>query len=126
VAKLAVLRHEEGVRLNSDCLVALYSRLGEAGAELFMVQALEELSVRLRDIQRLADADNPEELIRNASRVALAADQIGMSSLARVARDVAQAGGAGDMPGRAATIARMMRIADRSLTAVWDMQDVIM
>ena len=26
----------------------------------------------------------------------------------------------------AATIARMMRIADRSLTAVWDMQDVIM
>lgn len=126
MAKLAVLRHEEGVRLNSDYLVALYSRLGEAGAELFMVQALEELSVRLRDMQRFTDADDPEELMRNARRVALAADQIGMSSLARVARDVAQAVGAGDVPGQAATIARMMRIADRSLTAVWDMQDVIL
>jgi hypothetical protein len=53
------------------------------------------------------------------------ADKIGMVTLARVAQDVGLCAGRSDAAALAATLARLTRIGDRSLSAVWDLQDVI-
>jgi hypothetical protein len=124
VAKLAVLHHEEGVRVNPDCLVALYAELGEAGAERVVARAMEEMNARLSEMQRFADDGDLVGLMRSARVVVKMADQIGLTSLAMVALDVITATRAGDHAGQAATLARLLRIGDRSLNAVWDLRDM--
>ncbi len=124
MAKLAVLHHDEGVRLDPDCLVALYSELGEAGAEQVVCKAMEELAARLTEMQRFADEGRIPALVRSARLLIKVAEQIGMLSFARVAADVLAAAAAGDTAGQAATLARLVRIGDRSLTAVWDLRDM--
>lgn len=121
---LAVLRHEEGVRLDPDPLVALYSELGENGAERVICRAMEELTSRLSEMMRHADEGQIEPLIRSARLLGKVADQIGMATLARVATDVVRTTEAGDLTSQAATLARLARIGDRSLTAVWDLRDM--
>jgi hypothetical protein len=51
------------------------------------------------------------------------ADQVGMAMLARVAGDVTGCIDAGDGTALAATFARLLRIADRSLCEIWDMAE---
>ena len=122
--ELAVLHHEEGVRLDPDCLWALISELGETGAEEVICKAMEELSVRLADIRRQAEHGQTLALIRSARLSRKIAEQIGMASLARVAGDVAATAAAGDHIGLAATLARLDRIGDRSLHAIWEINDM--
>ena len=124
VSLLAVLRHEEGVRLNPDPLVALYSELGESGAERVICRAMEELAARLSDMMRHADEGGSDALVRSARLLGKVADQIGMATLAQVAMDVVRTTEAGDLTSQAATLARLVRIGDRSLTAVWDLHDM--
>ncbi len=124
MAKLAVLRHEEGVRLNPECLVALYAELGEAGAEQVMCRTMDEMNARLMEVQRFADEGDGPALRRSARLLAKVASQIGMTTFATVAADVVSASEASDHAGLAATVARLLRIGDRSLTAVWDLRDM--
>lgn len=124
MAKLAVLHHEEGVRVNPDCLVALYAELGEAGAERVVARAMEEMNARLSEMQRFADDGDLVGLMRSARIVVKMADQIGLTSFTMVALDVIAAAHAGDHAGQAATLARLLRIGDRSLNAVWDLRDM--
>ncbi len=124
MAKLAVLHHEEGIRLNPECLVGLYAELGEAGAEQVVARAMDELTARLREIQRHADQGDAAALARAGRLLIKVAEQIGMTSFARVAGDVIATSAAGDVAALSATLARLTRIADRSLTAVWDLRDM--
>jgi len=124
MADLAVLRHEEGVRIDSDRLMALYDDLGAAGAEGVVSRAMEELTRRMSEMQ---DQFRSQELVtfsRNARSLGRVAGQVGMTSLARVAQDVADCVARGEAVALAATWARLARIGDRSLVAVWDMQDM--
>ncbi|MCW3780689.1 hypothetical protein [Defluviimonas salinarum] len=124
MAKLAVLHHEEGVRVDPDCLVALYAELGEAGAERVLSRAMEELNARLTEMQRFVDEGRTAQLTRSARLLVKVAEQIGMPSFARVADDVVRATEAGDHAAQAATLARLIRIGDRSLNAVCDLRDL--
>ena len=63
-------------------------------------------------------------LIRRGRALARAATGLGMGRLAQVAQDVVAAALAGDAAARAATLARLERVGDRSLHAIWDLQDV--
>ncbi|MDP3339479.1 hypothetical protein [Frigidibacter sp.] len=122
-AVLAWLVHEEGVRLDGDRLVALYAELGEAGAEAVICRAMEDLATALTDLQRLAVARDLAPMPGRARALAQIAGDVGMDSLCRVALDAAECAGRGDVPALAAVLARLVRIGDRSLTAVWDLQD---
>lgn len=124
MAEIAVLRHEEGVRLDPDSLLALYAELGEAGAEAVVCRAMEDLAARLAEMRRLAMANDLQGLSRNAALLSRVAAQVGMTTLSRVGRDVQASAAAGDALGLAATLARLLRIGDRSLTAVWDLRDM--
>jgi len=118
------LRHDENVRLDPDRLVALYAELGEAGAERLIGAAMEELAVRIALVQKAAQAGQVDRLGPAVEKLHELAEQVGMQALARVGQDVLNCAQAGDGAGVAATVARLVRIGDRSLTAVWDLQDM--
>lgn len=124
MADMAALRHEEGVRLDPDRLMALYEDLGEAGAENVVTRAMEELAFRMSNMQEEFRTNDMETFARNARSLARVAGQVGMITLARVSRDVADCAAKGDAVAVAATWARLGRISDRSLVAAWDMQDM--
>ncbi|MBK5947173.1 hypothetical protein CCR83_12165 [Rhodobacter veldkampii DSM 11550] len=124
MADISDLRHEEGVRLDADRLVALYAKLGEAEAERVICAAMEALAVQLSVVQRAAAEGAQDTLVQGLLKLAGLAAQVGMTSLARVAGDVVGCAMTGDGPAQAATLARLVRIGDRSLTEVWDLQDV--
>ncbi|WP_318338533.1 hypothetical protein [Defluviimonas sp. D31] len=110
--------------MDPDCLVALYAELGEVGAERVLGRAMEELNARLTEMQRFVDEGRTAQLTRSARLLIKVAEQIGMPSFARVADDVVRATEAGDNAAQAATLARLIRIGDRSLNAVCDLRDL--
>lgn len=121
---VSVLKVEEEIRLDPDRLGALYYQLGDRGAEDVVCRAMEELAVRLGDLDARFRAADWTEVARLSRGLIAIAEQIGMVGLARVAQDVCNSAKIGDMPAVSATLARLGRIADRSLTEVWDAQDL--
>lgn len=114
----------EQVCVDQERLGALYSQLGESGAEDVVCRALEELALRMSHCDRLYRQQSWPELRKNTRSLIAIADQIGMQKLSQVAGDVTRCIDAGDPNGLAATLSRLLRIGERSLTAIWDMQDI--
>ncbi|MCV6586720.1 MAG: hypothetical protein OIF47_14405 [Marinibacterium sp.] len=102
----------------------LYRQLGESAAEDVICRAIEELAVRLSQCQEMYVSADFGPLRKNARTLIAIAEQVGMAALARVARDVTLTIDAGDRVALAATLSRLIRIGERSLTAVWDLQDL--
>lgn len=124
VEQVVLLMQDERVRLDQDRLGELYAQLGEPGAEDVVCRAMEELAARLAHAARMYQQEELADLRKSARSMAAIADQIGMQLLARVARDVTACIDAGDGNGLAATLARLLRIGEGSLTAVWDLRDL--
>lgn len=124
VANLLNVIQTENVRLNPDKLGELYAQLGEAGTEDVICRAIEELAVRLTHCERLWRQNNVPDLRKNARSLIAIADQIGMSAMSSIARDVTVAIDNEDPPAVAAILFRLLRVGERSLTAVWDQHDL--
>ena len=114
----------ESVQVNPERLGHLYAQLGEAGAEDVVCRAMEELALRMSHCDRLFRERDLGELRKNARSLIAIADQIGMHTFSRVAGDVTQCIDGGDRTALAATLSRLLRIGERSLCAIWDMQDM--
>ena len=118
------IRLKETVRVDQDRLGALYAEMGESGAEDVVCRAMEELALRLSHCSRLHAAGNTGDLRKCTRSLIAIADQIGMHLLARVAGDVIGCIDAADANAMNATFARLLRIGEQSLTAIWDLQDI--
>ncbi len=118
------IRLKETVHVDHDRLAALYAELGENAAEDVVCRAMEELALRLSHCSRLHSAEDWSGLRKCARSLIAIADQIGMLVLSRVANDVIETLDARDMPAVSATLARLLRIGEQSLTAIWDLQDI--
>lgn len=119
-----MLKQEEAVRLDAGQLEKLYEELGEAGAEDVVCRALEELAVRLAQTERAWRAAQLGTMRKSARSLVAIAEQIGMNTLARVAGDVTVCADSGDHIALAATVTRLVRIGERSLSEIWDLQDL--
>ena len=119
-----LLKQTEHVRLDQDRLGELYVQLGESGAEDVVCRAMEELAIRLAHTERLYRQNHTDDMRKSVRSMIAIADQIGMKSLASVARDVTHCIDCGDKTALAAVLARLLRIGEGSLTAVWALQDV--
>ena len=126
MAVVTVLRQEENVRLDPDRLTELYVKLGESGAEEVVCRAMEELAVQLTEIQAVNENGVPGNMQVNARNIAELASDVGLLSLARVAFDVDYCLHFDDQGAISATLARLSRVGDRSLMAVWDLRDLSM
>jgi hypothetical protein len=124
MAHLTRLRPDEPVRLERARLAALYASAGEAQAEEIICRAMEELAQRLSALERAYAQGETAALARGARSLGAIAEQMGMTGLARVARDVALCAERRDGPALGAVLSRLVRISDRSLTAVWDTADL--
>lgn len=118
-----MLCQSESVRLDPERLELLYRQLGEAAAEDVVCRAAEELGHRLSHCERHWRDRRWHELRKSARSLVAIADQIGMPKLSRVAADVTAALDREDPVAVAATLARMLRVGERSLMAVWDLPD---
>ncbi|MEO9896891.1 MAG: hypothetical protein ABJQ34_01820 [Paracoccaceae bacterium] len=98
--------------------------MGDVAAEDVVCRAMEELALRLAHCDRLFRANNMDDLRKSSRSLIAIADQIGMTKLARVAGDVTQCIDEGNHVALSATLGRLMRIGEGSLTAIWDLQDL--
>lgn len=118
------IRVTEQIQLDQVRLGTLYAQLGEAGAGNVISRAMEELAVRLAQCDTLWRARNLVQLRKHARSLIAIADQIGMHRLAQVAGDVTACLDNEDEVAVAATLSRMLRTGERSLSAIWAMEDL--
>lgn len=114
----------EAVQVNHDRLGALYAEMDPANAEDVVCRAMEELALRLAHCDRQFRAGDHEALAKSSKSLIAIADQIGMDVLAKVAKDVTACTKSGDPVALAATLGRLMRTGEGSLSAIWELQDV--
>ncbi|SEK77474.1 hypothetical protein SAMN05443999_102236 [Roseovarius azorensis] len=124
VEQVTLLKQNEYVRLDASQLTALYHQLGEADAEDIVCRALEELAARLSHAERCYREGRLADMRKSSRSLIAIADQIGMRLLAQVAGDVTGCIDSGDHGALAATFARLLRIGERSLCEIWDLQDL--
>lgn len=124
VSAVSRLQYDESVRLDRSQLEVLYQNLGPVGADKVVAHALDDLGQMLV----LAGAhyrDGEIDALRGSVRNVVAlAQQVGMTLLARVARDVLELSHTYDAPAFGAAMARLERVGEGSLVAVWDLQDL--
>lgn len=124
VANILTVKHRENVHLDPQKLTELYSQLGEASAEDVVCRAVEEMAVRLTHCERLWRQNDIQNLRKSARSLIAISEQIGMNAMARIAEDVTSAIDCEDAPAVAATLFRLIRVGETSLTAVWEQQDL--
>ena len=121
VEQVTRLTQSEPIGLDPKRLDELYLQLGPSAAEDVVCRALEEMAARLAQIDRSHGARQFDLLFKNARGLSAISEQLGMHLLSQVARDVTYCAGNGDRTALAATLARLMRIGERSLTEIWEM-----
>lgn len=124
MSEVVKIRLSEQIQLDQVRLGTLYAQLGETGAESVVSRAMEELAVRLSQCDTLWRDKNKVQLRKHARSLIAIADQIGMHRLAQVAGDVTASIDAEDDVAVAATLSRMLRTGERSLSAIWSMEDL--
>lgn len=122
-AVVTALLLDEPARFNPGQLEQLCERIGEISAEAEVANALNRITIALDELHEVPRGWPDPALRPVIERVARDAHLIGMASLARVAGDVVQCIDTGDGVALAATLARLDRIGDRSVHAVWDFED---
>ncbi|WP_380056293.1 hypothetical protein ACFE33_02175 [Falsihalocynthiibacter sp. SS001] len=118
------LRPEECVRLNPSRLTELYVELGHRAAENVIGRAMEELAVRLGEIEAAYWESDFAQVGKRARSIIAIADQVGLNGLSLAARHVTVTAKQDAPTAIAATVARLVRMGDNSLTAVWDARDM--
>ncbi len=121
---VAVLTQNETIQLDSEKLADLYRQLGENAAEDVVCRAMEELALRLAHTEKLYRKRQLQEMRKSARLIVAIAEQVGMQLLAKIACDVTRCIDKGDEAALAAVLSRLVRIGERSLTEVWDLQDL--
>lgn len=124
VEQVAILSPSETPGLDPERLAGLYARFGARDGENMVCRAMEELACRLGQADRLYEAGDLVQMRKCARALGAIAEEIGMTGLCRIASDVVQCIDDGDAVALAATLARMDRIGEGSLYAVWDLQDL--
>ncbi|WP_180885474.1 hypothetical protein [Ruegeria sp. THAF57] len=124
VENIITLEHKETVRLDPDRVNGLYRQLGEKNALDVLCRTVEELAVRLSNCERFWRQRDWTGLRKCSRSLVAIADQIGMTALAGVAEDVARNVDAGDAVATGATLSRLIRVGEKSLTVIWDQQDL--
>lgn len=121
---VTLLAPDEVVRLDLDRLEAAWRAAGTRETEDAMCRALERTAVLLGEADLTWRQEDWGALERALVSLDAVAEPLGMSALANAGRAVRNALGSGDAVAVAATLARLLRIGERSLMAVWDRQDM--
>ena len=114
----------EPAGFNPGQLELLCDRLGEQRAEAEVAYALYRLATLLDQIAPLKQTGDHRALETLLAALVRDARMIGMATLAQAGRHVLDCLESGDTVALAATLARLERVGDRSIHAIWDLEDV--
>ncbi|MBF9042523.1 hypothetical protein HKCCE4037_04255 [Rhodobacterales bacterium HKCCE4037] len=114
---------DEPARFDPECLENLCHRIGEVRAEAEVALALHRISEGLPKLAGLVNKDEAT-FLQEIGQIARDAELIGMATLARVAHSVRQCHADADHVALGATLARVQRVGERSIHAVWDLEDL--
>ena len=121
VTGVARIRHVEAARLDRSALERLVREHGEEGAERLVGRALECIAVLLNRVERAWRTGDAKRIWRDTIEIAAHAEEIGLSSLHRVAGDVVGCIETGDPAALGATVGRMIRLGEASLMTAWNL-----
>lgn len=120
MAQITALAVSEPVRVDARRVGDIVNELGESAAQNVIGLALEQLAHSLTAIEEALSQGDTAHGLAQANSLARLAWQIGLVSLAGVAMDLGHCLEKGDSGATAAVRARLMRIGNQSLTAIWD------
>lgn len=119
-------RPSERIIIDSARLEEVFHRLGDRGAEAFVMEAVEAISDLLAEVDGFVRTNALSEIVPRAQQVSRISADIGLTSLARVARDMGIAAQRDDIVSYRAVWERLVRIGDRSLAQVWELPGLSM
>lgn len=102
----------------------LVKQIGTGAAERFVGRALEDLALILNQLERAETACDHPAIVGSAGSLAQIAQELGLLTLTQVSGDVTTAIAQGNEPAIHATVARLMRVGEQSLVAVWTAHDM--
>lgn len=114
-------RPSERIIIDSARLEEVFNRLGDRGAEAFVMEAVEAISDLLAEVDGFVRINDLPEIATRAQQVSRISAEIGLTSLARVSRDMGIAASRDDGVAYRAVWERLVRIGDRSLAQVWEL-----
>ncbi|MEY3307280.1 MAG: hypothetical protein RLZZ413_1318 [Pseudomonadota bacterium] len=113
---VTALRPKERVRLDAEPIASIYRNLGTSSAEQVVSRALGELALTLAGLVEQVRRRELAELGRGLRRLQRMADHLGMISLGLIAAETRICMDRADATAFAAVWARLIRVAEASLS----------
>lgn len=120
--RVTVMQCRQNARIDPGPLACLYADLGPDGAEDTICKVLEDIANRLNTLHSLRCRCAFAQMPTPALRLAKVADQIGLVEVAIAADHVAKSASQGDPVALEATLSRLERGFDSSISHIWDVQ----
>ena len=120
MSNIAPLGVAEPIRVDAGRIQNIVNELGEVAAEGVIQMALEQMATSVEGLLESARQGDDAAIVAQAERLSRLAWQVGLVSLAGVAIDVADCARRHQAVALTATLARAVRVANRSLTEIWD------
>jgi hypothetical protein len=120
---VTALRPKEYVRLDAEPIASIYRNLGTNGAEQIVARALGELALTLAGLVEQVRRRELGDLGRGLRRLQRMADHLGMISLGLIAAEARICMDRADATAFAAVWARLIRVAEASLSTDRDLLD---
>jgi hypothetical protein len=120
---VTALRPKERVRLDAEPIASIYRNLGTSSAEQVVSRALGELALTLAGLVEQVRRRELAELGRGLRRLQRMADHLGMISLGLIAAETRICMDRADATAFAAVWARLIRVAEASLSPDQDLLD---
>ena len=121
MGKVTTLAPREVVRQDVEAIAVIYRNLGAPTAEQMVTRALGELALTMAGIAEKVRAQDLRDLAHQLGRLKRLADDLGLVSLGLVAGDTRICLERADGTAFAAVWARLLRVAERSLSPHPDM-----
>ena len=120
---VTALRPKEYVRLDAEPIASIYRNLGTNGAEQIVARALGELALSLAGLVEQVQRRELGDLGRGLRRLQRMADHLGMISLGLIAAETRICMDRSDATAFAAVWARLIRVAEASLSPDKELMD---
>jgi len=121
-----ILSITEDAQVDRNRLTELKIRLGDVGAENLMYRTMEELAVHLAKVHTALNRGHLYEVQAAAGKIATKSDHVGLTTLGIVAKDVHDLAATDNAAALSACAARLSRVGEGSLIAVWGAEDLSM
>jgi len=122
--QVATISFADKVRVDTARLNAICDQMGRQKGEDAICVAMEDLAALLHSATQAWKQCDMDALEPTARQVSGIADRIGLVTLAAAAGDVSALCASHDDAALAATMARMTRLGEGSLIAIWEAQEL--